>query len=222
LHADSGRARYLREDGVELRPGVRVFCRDRDLMVWDEEGTIVEVTDNGFYRVDFDGYEQRLSWDQISPTEEERQSDAATAWRRASRLQVFLCHASEDKSAVRVLQDRLGDRGYRAWIDEKDIPPGAEWDVAIRDAIRESHVVLVCLSRTSVEKTDYVQKELRVVLDRADEMPEGRIFVIPVRLDDCAVPNRLAHWQRVDLDSSDAYERLESTFSDCARRLGLG
>jgi TIR domain len=222
LQADSGRATYLREDGVELRPGVRVFCSDRDLVVWDEEGTIVEVTGDGLYRVDFDGYERQLSWRQISPTAEERKSDAATAWRRARLLKVFLCHASEDKSAVRVLKERLGDRGYRAWIDEKDIPPGAEWDVAIRDAIRDSHVVLVCLSRTSVEKTGYVQKELRVVLDRAEEMPEGRIFVIPVRLDDCAVPKRLARWQRVDLDSSDAYERLETTFSDCARRLGLG
>jgi flavin-dependent dehydrogenase len=82
--------------------------------------------------------------EQISPTAEEKDSEPARAWRRAHQLKVFLCHASEDKPAVRVLRERLGDRGYRAWIDEKDIPPGADWDVATRDAIRESHIVLVC------------------------------------------------------------------------------
>jgi hypothetical protein len=87
--------KYLRENGVELRPGVRVFCTDRDERVWEDEGTIVEA-DDGVYKVDFGpAGTWTLDWRQVSPTAEEVNSDAAKAWRAARQLKVFLCHGSE-------------------------------------------------------------------------------------------------------------------------------
>jgi hypothetical protein len=136
------------------------------------------------------------------------------------QLKVFLCHGSEDKQTIQNFHTRLKDQGFRPWLDEQDLVPGVEWEVVIRDAIRDSHVVLVCLSRTSIEKTGYVQKEIKFVLDRADEMPEGRIYLIPVRLEDCVIPRRLAKWQWVDLYSPDGYERLQHALTQTAERLG--
>ena len=42
----------------------------------------------------------------------------------------------------------------------------------------------------------------------ADEQPEGVAFVIPVRLDECDVPERLRHWHWVDLYRPAEYGRL--------------
>jgi hypothetical protein len=64
------------------------------------------------------------------------------------------------------------------------------------------------VSKASVTKAGYVQKELRKALDVADEQPEGVAYLIPVRLEECEVPERLSQWQWVDLFKTDGYERL--------------
>jgi len=123
-------------------------------------------------------------------------------------LQVFLCHSSGDKEAARALHRRLQADGYSPWLDEVDLIAGQDWDLEIRKAVRSSHVILVLLSDASVKKAGYVQKEIRVALDAADEQPEGAIFIIPARLEDADVPERLARIQYVDLFKRDGYAKL--------------
>jgi hypothetical protein len=72
--------------------------------------------------------------------------------------------------------------GFQPWLDEEDLLPGQEWAREIARAVRTCDVIIVCLSRTSVTKEGFVQKEIRQALDIADEKPEGTIFVIPVSL----------------------------------------
>jgi hypothetical protein len=69
------------------------------------------------------------------------------------------------------------------------------------------------------ERRGYVQKEIRQALDVAEEYPEGRIYIIPVRLEDCPVPDRLIQWQWVDLYSKDGYRRLFTSLSMVAKAL---
>jgi hypothetical protein len=45
-------------------------------------------------------------------------------------------------------------------------------------------------------------------LDVADEQPEGAIFLIPLRLEECQVPDRLSQWQWVNYFDERGYERL--------------
>jgi hypothetical protein len=125
-------------------------------------------------------------------------------------LRIFLCHASEDKEAVRALYRKLLQPGFAPWLDEEKLLPGQDWDAEITKAIRASHVVLVCLSQRS-EKRGYVQKEIVRALDVADEQPEGTIFLIPVRLEDCHVPERLRRWQWVNLFHDHGFERLQAS-----------
>jgi hypothetical protein len=126
-------------------------------------------------------------------------------------MQVFLCHSSGDKAAVRELWRRLRSDGHSPWLDEQELLPGQDWQLEIRKAVRTSKIVLVCLSKDSINKSGYVQKELRFALDVADEQPEGTIFLIPVRLEECEVPERLARWQWVDIFQPDGYEKLLRT-----------
>ena len=71
--------------------------------------------------------------------------------------------------------------------------------------IRKSQV---CLSSQSVRKEGFLQKEIKFALDVADEKPEGTIFIIPVKLDECQLPGRLRHWQWVNYFEEDGYSRI--------------
>lgn len=116
-----------------------------------------------------------------------------------SSLRVFLCHASQDKIAVRELYNHLLAEGWiDPWLDEKKLLPGQDWDLAIEKAVEDSHVVIVCMSQNSVSKEGYINRELRLVLDTALTKAEEETFVIPLRLEDCQVPRRLRHYHWLD------------------------
>jgi CheY-like chemotaxis protein len=124
------------------------------------------------------------------------------------RLRIFLCHSSNDKPSVRVLYRRLRDDGFDPWLDEEDLLPGQEWEREIPKAVRKCDVVVVCLSRAAINKRGYVQKEIKIALDIADEQPEGTIYIIPLKLEECEVPERLSHLHWVDFFKEEGYGRL--------------
>jgi adenylate cyclase len=123
-------------------------------------------------------------------------------------LKVFLCHSSADKPAVRTLYRRLVGDHFQPWLDEEDLLPGQNWHEEIRKAVRETEAVIVCLSKGAVAKAGFLNKEIQYALDVAEEQPEGSIFIIPVRIGQCEVPERLARWQWVNLYDQKGYERL--------------
>ena len=126
------------------------------------------------------------------------------------KLRVFLCHASQDKPAVRKFYSKLSSVNWvDVWLDEEKLLPGQDWSLEIEKAVETTDVVIVFISTNSVNKEGYVQKELRLALDIADEKPEGTIFVVPVRLDDnSSAPRRLQSLQWVDLFDNDGYQKL--------------
>jgi TIR domain len=122
---------------------------------------------------------------------------------------VFLCHASEDKPAVRRLYERLVNDGIDAWLDEEKLLPGQNWQLEIPKAVRNSDAIIVFLSTQSVKKAGFVQKEIKLALDVAQEKPEGAIYFIPARLDECVVPDSLREYQWVNLFEEKGYEKIK-------------
>lgn len=98
---------------------------------------------------------------------------------------VFISYAKEDKGFAEKLYRDLQQAGVRPWIDTVDLVPGQPWNMAIRKAISDSSYFIAVLSCRSVGKKGYVQREIRHALDIAEEYPEDKIFVIPMRIDDC-------------------------------------
>jgi hypothetical protein len=82
--------------------------------------------------------------------------------------------------------------GISPWLDEIDLLPGQKWRDEIPKAVRSSHAILICLSSQAVNKEGYIQKEIVYALDVAQEKPEGTIFLIPIRLEECDVPERIS------------------------------
>src|SRR5690606_23764285 len=98
------------------------------------------------------------------------------------RIKVFLCHSSDDKTTVRKLYQRLfSRRSVDVWLDEARLLPGENWNYEIIKAVKDSDIVIVCLSQNSISKEGYIQKEIKHALDVADEKPEGTIFIIPLK-----------------------------------------
>lgn len=129
-------------------------------------------------------------------------------------LQVFLCHSTEDKKQVLSLFRRLRKSKFDPWLDKKKLLPGHEWDQEIRKEVHKSEVVLICLSNGSLRKEGYVQREIKLALDVAEEKPDGTIFIIPVRLEECGIPQRLRKWQCVDylkeVDTAGCYKHYRN------------
>jgi formylglycine-generating enzyme required for sulfatase activity len=138
-------------------------------------------------------------------------------------LSVFLCHASQDKPVVRELYKKLiAEKWIDPWLDEENLLPGQDFDFEIDRAIHDADAIIICLSSLSVVKEGYVNKEIRRALDVADEKPEGAIYVIPLRLDECEPSfSRLKklHWS--DYFAPNAHEKLIKSLRLRANALGL-
>ncbi|MFO0147565.1 MAG: TIR domain-containing protein, partial [Microcystis sp.] len=136
---------------------------------------------------------------------------------KKSEIQIFLAHASEDKPAVLALYNRLKQAGYKPWLDKKDLIPGQIWRDEIPKAIKASQIFLACLSGKSANKQGYIQRELRIALDTFGEMLPGTIFFIPMRLEECEIPDlrmsevglNLRDIHRLDYWEEDGFEQLE-------------
>ena len=128
--------------------------------------------------------------------------------KKVDNLSIFLCHSSEDKSKVRKLYQLLQKDGFDPWLDEEKLLPGQDWQIEISKAVKSSDAVIVCLSSKSINKSGYIQKEIKYALDVADEQPEGNIFLIPLKLEKCDVPDRLCRWHWVNFFEDSSYERL--------------
>ena len=96
---------------------------------------------------------------------------------------IFLSYAREDQETAYRLYKSLTDLGYRVWFDIENLIPGQTWQTEIENAIRNSSVFLALLSKNSITKTGYVQKELKIALQFLDEHPYGETYLIPIRID---------------------------------------
>lgn len=123
-------------------------------------------------------------------------------------LKVFLCHASVDKPKVRELYRYLKRRGIKPWLDEVDLIGGQNWQIEIPKALATSDAIIICLTKNSVDKEGYIQKEIKFALDKALDMPEGRIFLIPVKFEECGIPVSLNRYQWVDLSNEIGYSKM--------------
>ena len=138
----------------------------------------------------------------------------------AKKKAAFICYAREDKEAAKRLSDQLRASGVEVWIDSEDIRPGENWQEAIERGIQSSRYFLALLSRNSVAKQGYVQKELKVGMELLDEFPEGEIFFIPLRLDDCRPTSRklsYLHWLDLFPSWDEGFQKLRKFITPVAQ-----
>lgn len=87
--------------------------------------------------------------------------------------------------------------------------------------MRKSDVVLVCLSNDFIIKEGYGQKEIKLALNTALEKPEGTIYLIPLKLEECELPERLKPFHAVNYFEEDGFDKLISALNigvNCLRK----
>lgn len=140
-------------------------------------------------------------------------------------LEVFLCYSPNDSEIAYELYDRLSKVAWvHVWMDKENLLGGQSKELEIEKAIRNADAVIVCVSRSWAGKQAFIHREIRLVLDFALNMPEGEIFIIPLRLEECELPVKLQHLESVDYfwnDKAEAYKRLLASLSARAGSLGI-
>jgi hypothetical protein len=139
--------------------------------------------------------------------------DARRGFRFVPRAlpQVFIAYGKEDEGLAGRLFEGLDRAGFSPWMDVRKLLAGQNWPRAIEAAIESSDFFVACFSANSVRKKGGFQSELRYALDCARRVPLDEIYIVPVRLDDCAVPRTIRHeLQYIDLfpDWDSGMERM--------------
>lgn len=121
---------------------------------------------------------------------------------------IFISYVSEDRQYAEKLHSALIENGFEPWMDKKDLLPGQDWDFQIRTALNKANFIIILLSSTSVTKRSYIQREFRIALEYYQEKLDSDIYIIPVKIDKCEIPDKLAKFQWVEYDSVDSIDKI--------------
>jgi hypothetical protein len=101
---------------------------------------------------------------------------------------IFLCHAKEDAERAEDLYFGLRHRMLDPWYDKEALLVGDLWEDKIMLAIEASDFFAILLSSVSVDKTGYVNREVRKAISEYHLRPYGISYLLPIRLDVCEIP----------------------------------
>lgn len=103
---------------------------------------------------------------------------------------VFLCHNSSDKEAVRSIARRLQVGGIRPWLDDEQLQPGRSWQVMLEEQIARIRSAAVFVGDSGIGPwqrfeiraflTEFVNRQcpvIPVILQGTQTVPELPIFL---------------------------------------------
>ncbi len=105
-----------------------------------------------------------------------------------AKKHVFISYNRKNAKAVSQLRDDLVAAGEPVWWDQ-DILPGQDWGMAIRQAVKDCYAFVLCLSKEATAgPTSGIYPEARDAIREFRKYAPGGIFLIPVRLSKCEIP----------------------------------
>ena len=122
-------------------------------------------------------------------------------------MQIFISYSRVDKDFAIQLVDRLSDFDVSLWLDLRNIPHGANWDMEVQKGLETSDSMLVLLSPDS-SSSENVADEWSYFITK--DKP-----IIPLLVRPCEVPFRLMRRQRVDFTGE-----FKPAFAQLIRALG--
>jgi hypothetical protein len=100
-------------------------------------------------------------------------------------MPIFISYSHANRDFVDKLAGQLVREKVHVWLDRWELSLGDSLIDKVQDAVQGAGALLVVLSKASVE-SEWCKKELTAGLFR--ELDEKRVVVMPVLLEDCAVP----------------------------------
>jgi hypothetical protein len=143
----------------------------------------------------------------------------------------FISYVHEDADRVRSIISALRAADVPVWTDKTKLSPGEDWQLTIRKAIQRNSLAFLAVFSTNSQarSKSYQHEELNLAVEQFRLHPPGRVWLIPVRLDDCQLPEyqlgagrTLASLQRADLFGDDANDEMIRLVTAVLRVLGEG
>ena len=98
---------------------------------------------------------------------------------------VFISYAREDLAAVQRLKAGLDAAGVRTWFDLERLEGGDDYDRKIqRNVARCSYFIPIVSAATERRLEGYFRREWSYAIDRARNIAEGALFILPVSIDE--------------------------------------
>jgi hypothetical protein len=133
---------------------------------------------------------------------------------------VFISYAREDRSWAERLYMDLRKQEINAWMDTRCISAGSNWELEIKQAIRTCRHFILLVSKHSINKRGFVQREIKQAIRVLEEFPTGSVYLIPVRLDATEpIDDELRGLNWVDLtpNYNDGFARVLSSLAPTVR-----
>lgn len=137
-------------------------------------------------------------------------------------LKVFVSYAKEDRDLALKYYDLFLQEGATPWMDVKHLLPGQNWEAEIDKAFSDANVVVLLLSKQSVNKRGFVQREANDAIERLRYKQPTDIYVIPLLLEQCDVPSHIAgRLQYVDLSTAGAWAQVQASLKMAAEQQSI-
>jgi hypothetical protein len=144
---------FLRDNRVEIYPGdaasfvselARRYHASAQADAWPSYGSMSGTDPNGSNAFGWEGAAQHDT--EPGPTPRSEPGYTVTAGRpRALRGHAFISYCHADLQAAKTLAEELTQRGVNVWFDERDVPPGALVNDAIRLAIEDDSSAFIAV-----------------------------------------------------------------------------
>jgi hypothetical protein len=97
---------------------------------------------------------------------------------------IFISYAREDLPAVQRLKGALDTAGIRTWFDLERLESGDDYDRKIqRNISRCSYFIPIVSATTERRLEGYFRREWSYAVDRARNIAEGALYILPVCID---------------------------------------
>ncbi len=137
-------------------------------------------------------------------------------------LKAFVSYAKEDQLAALKYYDMLAAEGVTPWIDCRRLLPGQNWAAEIERAFKDANIVVLLLSKRSVNKRGFVQREANDAIEQLRYKQPADIYVIPLLLEPCDVPSQIAgRLQYVDLAIPGSWDQVRASLKLAASQQAI-
>lgn len=123
-------------------------------------------------------------------------------------VNIFFSYSKSDHERVKPYYERLKNIGFKPWMDSENILPGQNWELSIEEAMRQAHFVILFISKSMAEKRGFIRREIKQAIKYKDEKLDKDIYLVPVCLEECDIPNEIRSQQCAHLYEKDGFDRL--------------
>jgi CRP-like cAMP-binding protein len=133
--------------------------------------------------------------------------------------QVYLCHATPDKTLVRQIQRRFEKSGIKSWYDEVQLSEGGSVLSRMENGLRSSRYLLVCASENFMT-APWGMREYESVMNLEVKRRAGKVLVLRLyenESDDASIPLLVSGNKRWRYWIPEEFESLITMLDDRGR-----